>query len=105
MKTTMANVTHLVRLAAIGTATASLSVAGMIPSAHASATIPTCVKVSINKGTITQTATVTNRCTKTYRVKVIWAFAPDSSCVQLPPNYYFQSKAPITARFDGLKSC
>jgi hypothetical protein len=105
MKKTMANVTHLVRLAAIGTATASLSVAGMIPPAHASASVPTCIKVSINKGIITQTATVTNRCSTTYRVKVIWAYAPDSPCVQLPRNYYFKSTAAITARFDGLKSC
>ncbi len=102
MKKTIANVTHLVRLAAIGTATASLSVAGMISPAQAA--VPTCVETELNDGT-SDTVIVTNRCSTTQRVKVLWAFGTDSACYQLRPYDYLKSTRPYPARFDGLRAC
>jgi hypothetical protein len=104
MNKTVANVTHLVRLAAIGTATASLAVGGMIPPAQAA--VPTCVVPQVTKIGSNWKVKVTNKCSSTYRVKVIWAFALDSPCYQLPPGYYFtSSRSGILVAFDGLKSC
>lgn len=103
MKKTMANVTHLVRLATIGTATASLSIAGMIPPAQSA--VPTCVQTRLSDGRFSDTVTVTNRCSTTQRVKALWAFGTDSPCYQLRPNYYFTSTRSYPARFDGLRAC
>jgi hypothetical protein len=91
----------------IGAATA-----GGFSIAHA-ATAPGCVGVQNLSSGSTYKVRVTNKCGNTQRVKVIWAWAPDSSCVSLKNGYYFDStgcsgsvcNVPPKPRFDRLESC
>lgn len=64
---------------------------------------PSCVDVNV-LGTGTD-AVVTNNCSTTERVKVVWAFGGDSACTTLRPGYQFDDSAGFTARFDRLESC
>ncbi|CAM5610339.1 MULTISPECIES: hypothetical protein [Streptomyces] len=72
---------------------------------RASAAAPTCVKVTVDKGTISKTAYVTNKCSTTKRVKVVWSFAPDSDCNTLKPGQKFKTKRGLAPQFDGLALC
>ncbi|NGO70159.1 hypothetical protein [Streptomyces boncukensis] len=71
-------------------------------SGEAGIKAPSCVK---SKKVGTRKYKVTNRCKKTKRVKLVWAFASDTKCYDLKPNYYFTSKRGWPARYDGIKSC
>lgn len=75
------------------------------PTVRASAAAPTCVKVNVDKGTISKTAYVTNKCSTTKRVKVVWSFAPDSDCNTLKPGQKFKTKRGLAPQFDGLALC
>ncbi|GGO53001.1 hypothetical protein GCM10012286_59340 [Streptomyces lasiicapitis] len=94
-------VTGLAVLAMTGTAHAAPSQGG----AQARAAAPSCVKVKVDKGIISQTAYVTNRCSTTKRVKVRWSFAPDSGCNTLKPGQKFKTKRGLAAQFDGVPLC
>lgn len=48
---------------------------------------------------------VKNNCSSTQRVKVLWAFGPDSSCNVLKPGQSFRDSSGGAARFDGLSKC
>ncbi len=104
MNKTIANVTHLIRLAAIGTAATSLSLVGMVPPSFA-APAPTCVSARRTTSGLNQTVRVTNGCNTTQRVKVLWAFGPDSACNTLAPGGSFSSTRGRLPRFDGLEKC
>jgi hypothetical protein len=63
---------------------------------------PSCV-VSSGSG---RTVVVTNRCSTTQRVKVVFAFAPDGGCTTYSPGRSIRWTSPVlTARFDRLESC
>ncbi|WJV46905.1 hypothetical protein [Streptomyces flavofungini] len=88
----------------------SLAVLAMTGTAHAApaqarAAAPSCVKVKVDKGIISQTAYVTNKCSSTKRVKVRWSFAPDSGCNTLKPGQKFKTKRGLAAQFDGVPLC
>ncbi|BAZ12504.1 hypothetical protein NIES4071_43350 [Calothrix sp. NIES-4071] len=105
MNKAIAKVTHLVRLAAIGTAATSLSLVGAVPPSLA-APAPTCVSTRRSTGRASQTVRVTNDCKTTQRVKVLWAFGFDSACNTLAPGTSFShTVVGRSPRFDGLKKC
>ncbi|MFD9175411.1 hypothetical protein ACFWDT_09835 [Streptomyces diastaticus] len=97
---TVVGLTGAAVLAMSGTAHAA-SAGGL----RASAAAPTCVKVTVDKGTISKTAYVTNKCSTTKRVKVVWSFAPDSDCNTLKPGQKFKTKRGLAPQFDGLALC
>jgi hypothetical protein len=73
---------------------------------ESTARVAGCVGVTVlTMGPGLHTAFVTNGCRTTQRVKVIWAFAPDSSCFVLRPGGAASSTRPRTSQFDGLRSC
>jgi hypothetical protein len=104
MNKTIAKVTHLVRLAAIGTAATSLSLVSAVPPSLA-APAPTCVSAKRTTSGLNQTVRVTNGCPTTQRVKVLWAFGLDSACTTLAPRRSFSSTVGRLPRFDGLAKC
>ncbi|MFB6597230.1 hypothetical protein [Streptomyces diastaticus] len=99
------------RFTAVGlTGAAVLAMSGTAHAAsagglRASAAAPTCVKVTVDKGTISKTAYVMNKCSTTKRVKVVWSFAPDSDCNTLKPGQKFKTKRGLAPQFDGLALC
>ena len=104
MNKTIAKITHLVRLAAIGTAATSLSLVSTVPASFA-APAPTCVSPRRTTSGLNQTVTVTNNCSTTQRVKVLWAFGPDSACTVVNSKGGFSSRRGRLPRFDGLERC
>lgn len=100
-----------IRGLAVAAGVISMAAAG-ISIVHA-ATAPGCVNVQNTSSGNTYRVRVTNKCGSTQRVKVIWAWAPDSSCVSLQSNYYFDDTGcsgkacsiPPKPRFDRLESC
>jgi hypothetical protein len=48
---------------------------------------------------------VKNNCSSTQRVKVIWAWGPDSSCNIMKPGATIRDSSGGAARFDGLRKC
>lgn len=107
----MRNSSRVKRFVAVGVASAALlTMSGTAHAAsaggvQASAAAPTCVKVNVDKGTISKTAYVTNKCSTTKRVKVVWSFAPDSDCNTLKPGQKFKTKRGLAPQFDGLALC
>ena len=77
------------------------------------ATAPTCVQVQNTSSGTTYRVKVTNTCGSTQRVKVIWAYGPDSACTTLNSGYQFTHttcsgwacSVPPRPRFDRLESC
>lgn len=105
----------LIQVAGIGLTASVLPIFGMIEPAKAQAA-PTCLSVTrwtsirpirgSRVGIIRRHARVTNKCGKTQRFKVIWAFAPDSSCITLRDRRWVESRAVgRPPRFDGLRRC
>lgn len=83
----------------LGLAAVALALFG---SAHAlAAAAPGCVHSS---GT-GRKVTVTNRCSSTQRVKVIFAFARDGACYTYSPGSAATWTGAVQAQFDGLQSC
>ena len=113
-KTIVTKALCLVQIAGIGLTASVLPLFGMIEPAKAQ-TAPSCVTHSIGtdhrvvRGRIAifrRRAIVTNNCGDRQRVKVIWAFAPDSACTTLGPRESFSSRAVgRQSRFDGLRRC
>lgn len=106
---------------AAGAVAATMVVAGLMGASSASAATtdlgaqsvivksaaaPTCV-------TVTKTGRswgfpyvkIRNDCRTTQRVKVLWAWAPDSSCRTLSPGQSYTHKTGAAGRFDGLARC
>jgi hypothetical protein len=48
---------------------------------------------------------VYNSCKKAKRVKAIFAWGPDSSCVQMSVGSTWRLSSSRTGRFDGLETC
>ncbi len=99
MNKTIAKVTHLVQLAAIGIAATSLSLVSAVPPSLA-ATAPSCVELAHSKEVISLApdkvvAKATNDCSGTQRFRMIWAWAGDGSCRSIGPGGSFTEKRPI----------
>ena len=80
--------------------------AGTATTAHA-ATAPSCVK-HIESGRTWlgfPWVKIRNDCKTSQRVKVIWAWAPDSPCKTLAPGKTFKDETGVGGRFDGLVRC
>ena len=83
----------------LGLAAGALALFG---SAHVlAAAAPNCVHSS---GT-GRKVTVTNTCSSTQRVKVIFAFARDGACYTYSPGAAVTWTGAVQAQFDGLQSC
>ncbi|MDT0495106.1 hypothetical protein RM717_31920 [Streptomyces griseus] len=67
--------------------------------------VPSCVGVEIFTHTFTREAVVMNNCSSSQRVKVLWAYAADSSCMIIPAKSARSDTAVKPNRFDGLVSC
>jgi hypothetical protein len=91
------------RVAAVASA-AGLALAGVtVPASSAYADwAPTCVYVY--GPPVLQKALVENHCSTTQRVRVIVSWGPDSSCVELQPNWYFTYEW-WPGSYDGLQLC
>ncbi len=93
------NFVKLTRMAAIGTAAASLTLVSTVPPSFA-ALAPSCVKI-INQSS--KSIKVDNRCGTQKRVKVVLAFAPDKACTAINPGE--RTLSWTVGRFDRLESC
>ena len=94
------NFVKLTSMAAIGTATASLTLVSTVPPSFA-ALAPSCVR------TLNQTSnsiTVRNNCGSQQRVKAIIAFGPDSGCRVLNRGQETTFRWRL-GRFDRLERC
>lgn len=75
----------------------------------ASSIPPSCVTVRVDPPGVTyRSVFVTNRCPAQQRVRVIWAFDPDSSCLVINAgktveDHHFRASG--QERFDGLQNC
>jgi hypothetical protein len=66
---------------------------------------PSCVQTFLRDEGYWDSLTVTNRCRTTQRVKVVLAYARDSACTSILPNYYVVFRWGYPGRFDRLESC
>ncbi|MEU6721002.1 hypothetical protein ABZ897_56935 [Nonomuraea sp. NPDC046802] len=48
---------------------------------------------------------IKNNCYWTYKVKVVWNFAPDSVCTNLSPGETFRDEAVYSAVYDKTVTC
>ncbi|MBW4444969.1 MAG: hypothetical protein KME10_28030 [Plectolyngbya sp. WJT66-NPBG17] len=114
-KTILTKVLCLAQITVLSTASSILPLIGEIAPAQAQAA-PNCFTLSTWTSTnsakvpglriIRKHARIINGCGRTFRVKVIWAYAPDSSCKSIPAGGTFESRAAGRfARFDGLQAC
>ncbi len=99
----------LSRIAAMGTATASVLLVGTIPPTFAAPLAPPCVTTgsvyTTYKGTI-ENIIVTNGCPYTVRVKVVLAYGADAACFTYRKNQSRRWWWPsVPRRFDRLERC
>ncbi|MFC7979358.1 hypothetical protein ACFUT3_29515 [Streptomyces cinereoruber] len=73
--------------------------------AGAMASPPSCVGVEIFTHTFSREALVLNNCSSSQRVKVLWAYAADSTCMVIPAGSARSDSAAKPNRFDGLVAC
>lgn len=67
---------------------------------------PSCVRVGVNRGTITQTGWAENQCGYAMNLKIIWAWGADGPCSTVNPGGKISSKVAIEPRvFDGASTC
>lgn len=116
-------------MAVIGTATASLLLINTVPvfgqmeldlstgnepkssteveqdSSYTYQIAPNCLRTDLDDSGYTDHLRVTNECKSRQRVKVVLAYARDSSCVSIPRGYYVDFSWNYPGRFDRLESC
>ncbi|MEU4805352.1 hypothetical protein [Actinosynnema sp. NPDC023587] len=67
---------------------------------------PSCVKVWVTQGTITQTGHARNDCGRSLNLKIIWAYGADGSCGTVGAGGTRTSQvAKAPRRFDGASTC
>ncbi|CCH30802.1 hypothetical protein ABZ816_00875 [Actinosynnema sp. NPDC047251] len=67
---------------------------------------PSCVKVWVTKGRITQTGHALNDCDKSLNLKIVWANGSDGECSTVPDGWELTSQvAKLPRRFDGASTC
>ncbi|MEV4468094.1 hypothetical protein [Nonomuraea sp. NPDC049504] len=85
---------------ALGAATAPAQ--AVAPAGNA----PSCVVVWQTTGTITKTGYARNDCSRTLRLKIVWAHGTDGQCHTVRPGGTIWSKVARGVRtFDGANSC
>lgn len=87
---------------------ASAASGSVVPTALVvrAAAAPTCLSVKTDHDWAGfPRATVKNNCASTKRVKVVWAFAPDSACMTIGSGKTKHHTTGMLGRFDGLKTC
>jgi len=81
------------------------SVTPLVPAESASAApAPSCIDVT-TESSGWPSATITNGCSGTQRVKVVWAYGPDSECVVLGAGRGHTDETGVAGKFDGLEAC
>lgn len=77
------------------------------PAASAASSAPSCVKVQKlgRDWAGFPGVKVTNNCSTTKRVKVVWAYAPDSECIILAKGKSKTHRTGVAGKFDGVFSC
>jgi len=93
---------------AVGLAVAALSMGSLVATATSAeaATAPSCVKhIASGRSWGFPWVKIRNDCKTTQRVKVIWAWAPDSPCKTLAPGETYKDSTGAAGRFDGLNRC
>ncbi|HEX7309102.1 hypothetical protein [Lentzea sp.] len=67
---------------------------------------PSCVRVWVNRGTVTQTGHAKNECGYRLNLKIIWAWGADGACFSVDNGGEITSKVAIEPRvFDGASTC
>ncbi len=67
---------------------------------------PTCIAVKISRTKWgSPKATVKNNCSSTRRVKVVWQFAADSSCLIISKGKSKSDTTGLAGSFDGVYNC
>jgi hypothetical protein len=67
---------------------------------------PSCVKVWVDVGTITQTGWAENQCGYRMNLKIIWAWGADGACHSVGNGGKISSKVAREPRvFDGASTC
>jgi hypothetical protein len=67
---------------------------------------PTCVRVWVTRGTVTQTGHALNQCGRSLNLKIVWAFGVDGPCRTVSNGGELKSKVAIEPRvFDGANTC
>ena len=94
------NFVKLTRMAAIGTATASLTLVSTVPPSFA-APPPSCVNVTNQSS---RSITVRNNCRTQQRVKVVIASGPDKGCKVFDRGEVSRVTWTL-GRFDKLEKC
>ena len=90
--------------AAAAIAAFTLATSPVLPASAAS--VPSCLKVSVDDNRRSDTVTVRNTCHTPQSVKIIWAHETDSQCEYLAADIdSFSSERNWPARYDGLKLC
>ncbi|MHC0432295.1 hypothetical protein ACX6XY_19225 [Streptomyces sp. O3] len=118
----MSKLSTLKRSLALGSATIALASTSALGTAHAAGGesdtsspaaagsgsgsisalgLPGCMDLIVDGRTVR----VYNWCSTTKYVKIYWAYASDTSCTGVKPNYVFTSKRSWPARFDKADTC
>ena len=94
---------------------AGLSLSGSVTATAAAPTAvikttvwaPSCVKVikQDKEWGVFPRVTIRNDCSTSQRVKIIWAWAPDSSCQQLGVGQTYRHSTGAAGQFDGIARC
>lgn len=112
MFATVASIALAVPMSLGVAATASAAPAATAVSASVGSTLvkatlaPTCVKeTKTGHSWGFPYAIIKNTCSTTQRVKIIWAFAPDSPCKTLKPGATYRDSTGALGEFDGIKKC
>ena len=66
---------------------------------------PTCIAVKLSRSWGAPRATVKNNCSTTRRVKVVWQFAADSSCLITGTGKSKPDTTGLAGSFDGVYNC
>jgi hypothetical protein len=87
-------------------APASAAPAAAAVAAAPQGNAPSCVVVWQRIGNVTKTGYARNDCSRTLRLKIVWAHGADGSCHTVRPGGTISSKVPRGPRtFDGASLC
>lgn len=78
---------------------------GVVATAPAASAVPGCVRIDPFYETFDIGVEVTNRCSYDVKLKVLYAFAPDTECKNVQSGYVWITKRARPARFDGVVDC
>ena len=94
-----------IRRTLTGIAAFAVACAGVVAAAPAASAVPACVKIEPIYQTFDIGVEITNTCSYDVRLKVLYAFAPDTECKNVQSGYVWITKRARPARFDGVVDC